>query len=100
MHVSTDDGLTWQAVTFPHDLQPGLLRLTRTDDSPHVTTVRALAPLHATPTTDPLITQTDQDGYQTITNTDATTDADGYQTLPDATATPDSDGFETVERSD
>lgn len=41
----------------------------------------------------------DGEGYQTITNADATTDAEGYQTIPDATATADPDGYESVERS-
>lgn len=51
------------------------------------------------PAPEPLAVSTDPQGYQTLTNADATTDADGYQTLPDGTATADADGYESVERS-
>ena len=45
VEVSEDDGETWAAPSYPHTLLPGLLRLTRTDESGGVTTLRALAPV-------------------------------------------------------
>ncbi|WP_272977102.1 hypothetical protein [Deinococcus geothermalis] len=100
-------GATWQAVTYPVTLAAGQqLRLTRTDTSAALTTIRALAPLVAAPSDpeeppapEPFTVTTDSAGYQTITNADATTDAEGYQTISDATATADPDGYESVERS-
>ncbi|EYB67012.1 hypothetical protein DEIPH_ctg052orf0002 [Deinococcus phoenicis] len=50
VEVSTDGGASWQAVTYPHTLAAGeTLRWTRTDDSPALTTLRALAPVEEAP---------------------------------------------------
>lgn len=44
--ISTDGGEAWTTLTYPHELVPGeQLRLTRTDTSPLLTMLRALAPL-------------------------------------------------------
>ncbi len=97
VEVRTGSG-AWSAVTFPHTLTAGeTLRLTRTDSSAVATIITALAPPDAGG--EPLAVTADPDGYETITNAEATTDPDGYESVPDATATPDSDGYETVERS-
>ncbi|WP_027459258.1 hypothetical protein [Deinococcus murrayi] len=107
VEVSGDGGTTWEAPSYPHALAPGLLRLTRTDESASVTTLRALAPVDEAPPPepgpgvpglDPYTVITDAQGYQTITNADATTDADGYQTISDGAATADAQGYESVER--
>lgn len=102
VEVSADDGLSWQPANFPHTLAAGeLLRLTRLEVSPTLTTIRAVAPVSdaETPTAEPFITEVDAQGYITITNAEATTDSDGYQTIADATATTDPDGYESVERT-
>lgn len=103
--LSSDGGLTWAALTFPHTLTPGeQLRLTRSDTSALLTTLHALAPVDEGAPPDggadePYMTSTDPEGYETVTNAEATTDADGYQTITGATATADADGYETVQRS-
>ena len=45
VEISTDAGTTWAAVTYPHTLAAGqTLRLTRTDTSAELTTLRATLP--------------------------------------------------------
>ncbi|MBZ9715266.1 hypothetical protein [Deinococcus multiflagellatus] len=99
-----DGALDFLPVTFPMVLPPGILRLHRSDDSGAATLLRALVPavggsLEGGGSPGPYTTETDADGYLTITNASGTTDAQGYLTLPDGTATPDPDGYPVVERS-
>ncbi|WP_034383030.1 hypothetical protein [Deinococcus sp. YIM 77859] len=103
------DGATWQAVTYPHTLQPGeQLGLTRTDPSATATTITALAPVDEAPEPEPepelpiggaFTVGTDAEGFQTIEGAAISTDAEGFQTIENGTATADAEGFETVERT-
>jgi len=99
------DGATWQAVTYPHMLQPGeQLGLTRTDPSATVTTLTALAPLDEAPAPEAPVgaaftVTTDPEGFQAIEGATVSTDAEGFQTIENGTATADAEGFQTVERT-
>lgn len=98
----------WGPLAYPHTLAPGeQLRLTRTDPSAVLTTLRLLAPvddgLPPAGNPDPgssFSVVTDIDGYQTIENAEVEIDPEGYQTISNGVvATADADGYETVERS-
>lgn len=96
----------WTAPTYPHTLSVGeLLRLTRTDGSPTLTTLRMLAPVDDDltpspegPTPGTWTTTTDAEGFEAI-EADAITDTEGFQTIQNATATTDAEGYQTPERS-
>ena len=92
---------TWIAVTYPHTLASGeTLRVIRTDPSPLLTTLRALAPVSEGEIQAPsFVVTTDMDGYESIAGAETTTDLGGYQTILNATITADPDGYESVERS-
>lgn len=103
VETQSGDAAPWLPITYPHTLLAGQgLRLTRSDTSPLLTTIRALAPADAgdeTPPFEPFTVTLDAGGYETIINADATADPDGYETVTDATATTDPDGYESVERT-
>ena len=97
VEVSTDNGATWRAITYPVTLAAGQqLRLTRTDTSAVLTTIRALAPLVAAPAAFALARDTE--GFLT-TDAPLQRDADGFLTAPDTSFSRDADGFLTVEGS-
>lgn len=99
VEVSGDGGATWQALAYPHTLTDGeLLRLTRTDTSAALTTLRALAPLDEAAAPAAFTLARDAEGFLT-TDAPLQRDADGFLTAPDTSFSRDADGFLTVEGS-
>lgn len=99
LELSPSSAAPFAPVTLPVTLTAGqTLRLTRADSGRVISTIHATCP-GGDGTPEAYITETDAQGYQTITNAEAITEPDGYQTLPDATEVTDSDGYVTVERS-